>query len=146
MAFLEANPDATASDIHSWASDEGIEGGHEDLNDTEEELTPDQNEGFSTLEVLVTSPSGVSEALHDNAPRAEPTFVVCELICQKPSVSVHPTEAAALKHAVQCAVENLMVPDANEIEARSEFELTLTDYDRICEGDYEVHILTPTNL
>ncbi len=72
-------------------------------------------------------------------------FVVCEVICQKPSVSVHFTEAAALQHAVQCAMENLRNPDVPELDARAEFEVTLTDYDRITEGDYEVHILTPTN-
>ena len=72
-------------------------------------------------------------------------FVVCEIICQKPSVSIHPTEAAALKHAVQCATENLRDPDVSELDASAEFESTLTDYGRIQEGDYELHILTPTN-
>lgn len=76
---------------------------------------------------------------------APKTTVVCEVICQKPSVSVHHNEAAALKHAVQCAMENLYDETDYADTARVEFESTLTERSRIQEGDYEVHILTPTN-
>lgn len=72
-------------------------------------------------------------------------FVVCEIIAQKPCVSVHPTELAARKHAVECATENLLNPGDDEKLTRAEIEVMLTDYGRITEGDYEVHILTPTN-
>lgn len=75
-------------------------------------------------------------------------YVVCELIEQRPCVSVHPDEAAATKHAVACAMENLTADGwsaDDKLERRAEFETTLADFDRICEGGYEVHVLTPTN-
>jgi hypothetical protein len=71
--------------------------------------------------------------------------VVVELIEQRPSVSVHPTEKAALDHAVQCAMENLHNPDHDKEESRFSFAETLKQYDHIREGDYEIHITTPTN-
>lgn len=72
-----------------------------------------------------------------------PLTVVCEIICQKPHVSVHPDEASARKHAVACAMENLWNEDVFEDTARAEFETYLEDADCVCEDDYEVHILTP---
>jgi hypothetical protein len=92
-----------------------------------------------TVTLDITEPS---EIVSSAAPK---TFVVCEIIRQEPRVSVHPTEAAALKHAVQCAMENLYDATTYFDTARVELESTLTDYGRIQEGDYEVHILTPTN-
>lgn len=76
--------------------------------------------------------------------------VVLELIENRPSATIHPTERAALDHAVRCAMENLYSPDdpedpAARREAEEDFCSTLTDYDRIQEGDYEVHIIIPAN-
>ncbi len=74
-------------------------------------------------------------------------FIVCEVIEQKPAVSLHDTEEEALDHAAQCALENLKDPDDDEDNevTRASFRDQLTEDDRICEGDYEIYILTPTN-
>lgn len=77
-------------------------------------------------------------------------YVVCEVIWQKPAVSVHATEEDAMKHAVACAMENLYAAeDPEDPEDRKESEERLydmlTEFDAICEGDYEVHMLLPTN-
>lgn len=74
-------------------------------------------------------------------------YIVCEVIEQKPAVSLHDTEEEALDHAAQCALENLKDPDDDEDNevTRASFRDQLTEDDRICEGDYEIYILTPTN-
>ena len=75
--------------------------------------------------------------------------IVCEVICQRPSVSVHPTAEAALEHAVQCAIENTYGPILTGAEDRATAEAslreTLQQHDCIREGDYEVYLLNPTN-
>ena len=73
------------------------------------------------------------------------SFAVCEIICQKPSVSIHATEDEAFARAVDCAMENLRNPDDDEVEARAGFKASLGEHEYLAEGDYEVHILTPTN-
>lgn len=80
----------------------------------------------------------------------EGQHVVCEVICQIPSVSLHATEEEALEQAVKCAMENLYTAEYPEDredrdEAEQGFEDELTASDSICEGDYEVHLLLPTN-
>lgn len=80
----------------------------------------------------------------------EGQHIVCEFICQKPAASLHATEEDAMKHAVACAMENLYdAEDPEDPEDRKESEERLydmlTEFDAICEGDYEVHMLLPTN-
>lgn len=76
-------------------------------------------------------------------------YVVCEVICQLPSVSLHRSFKAALRHATACAMENLYAaeePEDRETrdETRVLFMEGLEDGDNcIREGDYEVYILTP---
>jgi hypothetical protein len=76
--------------------------------------------------------------------------IVCEVICQRPSVSLHATEEEALRYAVQCALENLY-PVTDETspsdieEIKDGFRDTLKEHDCIRDGDYEVYLLTPTN-
>lgn len=65
MEFLKENPDITASDITQWASDNGIEGEHSTLTDTGEELTPAENKGASTIEVVEDALGGI---VWENAP------------------------------------------------------------------------------
>ena len=106
-------------------------------------------DGYPKLAVVLSSGptyDGRASAREDSSDRESAgIFVVCEFMCQRPHVSVHTTEAAALKQAVQCAMDNLRDPDVPELEAMAEFESTLTEHDCIREGDYEVHILTPSN-
>lgn len=49
--FLQENPDTLASDISDWASELGIDGEHETLTDTGDEMTPDENGGEATVEI-----------------------------------------------------------------------------------------------
>ena len=80
---------------------------------------------------------------------ASKQHIVCEVICQHPSVSVHPTAKAALEHAVQCAIENTYGPILTGPEDRATAEAslreTLQHHDCIREGDYEVYLLNPNN-
>jgi hypothetical protein len=75
--------------------------------------------------------------------------IVCEIILQKPAVSLHATEEDALDHAARCAVENLDPDDPESpsdlVQLCADFKDQLTADDRICEGDYEIHMLLPTN-
>lgn len=84
MEFLRQNPDATANDIIDWASDNAIDGEHSTITDTGEPMTPDENDGQSTVEVIQSSPEG-TQPLWDNTPAvklAVPTDIsalICDL-------------------------------------------------------------------
>lgn len=126
--------------------------------ETYDKIVSDSGKSFHFMDTLRKKIAAVAT----DAPRPEveispvvmgpvPTagYVVCELICQRPSTSVHPDKAAAMKHAVARAMENLTDTEwsvEDKLDRQAEFETTLTDFDRICEGDYEVHILPITNL
>jgi hypothetical protein len=67
MKFLKEMPAATAGDILEWANVSGFEpSDHETLTDTGEEMTPSENKGEATLEVLMTLPDNRTEPLWDN--------------------------------------------------------------------------------
>jgi hypothetical protein len=96
-------------------------------------------------EVMAALRDKLQAVMDSDVPLYGSPHVVVELIEQRPSVSVHPTEAAAMAHAVQCAMENMWNHDHDENDSRVCFEETLRQYQHIQEGDYEIHILTPTN-
>jgi hypothetical protein len=50
-AYLEENPLANYDDLYNWACEMGEDPVSEYLEGTEEELTPDDNGGQSTLEI-----------------------------------------------------------------------------------------------
>jgi hypothetical protein len=69
LEFLHNNPMATASDILQWASDSGIDGEHSTLIETGAEMTPEENDGASTIEVIRDPQENL---LWENAPIEEP--------------------------------------------------------------------------
>ena len=52
MEFLSGNPGTSAQDIIVWAENQGIAGEHSTLIETGEELSPADNGGAATLEVM----------------------------------------------------------------------------------------------
>ena len=51
MAFLKENPKATAMDIFDWSSELGVDPYVERIEGSDEEMTPKENDGYSTLEI-----------------------------------------------------------------------------------------------
>lgn len=73
--------------------------------------------------------------------------VVCEIICQRPSVTVLGSLSEALEYAARQAMVHLVDSGAGEedkAETKRGFLEALEEYDCILEGDYEVHVLIPT--
>jgi hypothetical protein len=52
MAFLKENPKATAMDIFDWSLKLGVDPYVERIEGSDEEMTPEENNGYATLEVL----------------------------------------------------------------------------------------------
>lgn len=69
MEFLKANPEATAEALDEWAAD--IEGEHETLGDTDECMTPGENDGQATIEIMYARSDNQTETLWDNTPKGE---------------------------------------------------------------------------
>ena len=73
---------------------------------------------------------------------------VCEVIEQRPAVSLHATGEEALDHAARCAMENLRDPDseADEMSDLQGYRDQLETAGSIREGDYEVFVLRVTSF
>jgi hypothetical protein len=52
LEFLKENPEASAMDIWNWHSDNGGDPHCETLEGTSVEMSPEENDGCSTIEIL----------------------------------------------------------------------------------------------
>jgi hypothetical protein len=54
LAYLKENPKASAMEILDWAFDIGADPYVEKVEGSDEEMTPEENNGHSTIEVLAS--------------------------------------------------------------------------------------------
>jgi hypothetical protein len=54
LAFLKENPNASASDIYDWYCENGGDPHCETIEGTSEEMTVEQNSGYSTIGILLS--------------------------------------------------------------------------------------------
>ena len=52
LAYLKENPKASAMEILGWAFDIGDDPYVEKIDGSDEEMTPEENDGHSTIEIL----------------------------------------------------------------------------------------------
>jgi hypothetical protein len=74
LKFINGTKAVTADDITNWASDSGIYGEHSTITDTGDPMTPDDNDGQATVEVVQSSPEG-TRTLWDNTPIVDPPAI-----------------------------------------------------------------------
>ena len=65
LAFLKENPYASASDIYDWYCENGGDPHVETIGGTSEEMSPEENGGSSTLEIVSETFNG-NEMIYQN--------------------------------------------------------------------------------
>lgn len=65
LAFLKENPEASAMDIYAWYCDNGGDPHCETIEGTSEEMSPKENGGNSTLEIVSETFNG-NEMIYQN--------------------------------------------------------------------------------
>ena len=65
LEFLKENPEASAMDIWNWYSDNGGDPHCETIEGTSVEMSPEENNGYSTLQIVSETLNG-NETIYQN--------------------------------------------------------------------------------